>query len=464
MDEFSLSVTLCSYYNRGMNIGIVGTGYVGLVTSVCLAHIGHNVIALDKRKEIIEKLSNNTPTIYEEGLATLLEEGTGENRLHFTTNFDALEHCDVIFFAIGTPALSNGSADLSQLYEAIVSILPAIEHSTVLAVRSTIPVGTMSEIRRILTENGKKNHLAFCPEFLREGIAISDFLHPQRVVIASDTAKGRTALQEVYRPLIQNQNIPSIICTSFETAELIKYASNVFLAMKITFINQIAQLAQKTNANVYQISEAMGLDSRIGAHFLQPGPGYGGSCFPKDTMAFMQTGLKYGIDMNLVEEVHKGNIAHQKFISSWILQSLNKKGIYGILNKENETKPCIAVWGLTFKANTDDVRDSAALAIVKNFIESGFTVRCYDPKGNENFIKAMANPHVSTEVSALKTLKNCCALVVLTEWKEFASIDAHKVVQNKPFYIFDTRNILDAQSYIDSGAIFYKFGIGQNTD
>ncbi len=445
-----------------MNIGIVGTGYVGLVTSVCFAHIGHTVTAFDKQTKIVAKLSNGEATIYEEGLEKILKEGIAQKRLNFVTNINALQHCDVVFFAVGTPSLPNGSADLSQLHEAILALLPIIEDSTVLAVRSTIPAGTMKNIRDILTTQKKKNHLGFCPEFLREGIAISDFLQPQRVVIASDTSEGRATLQQVYAPLIQEKNIPSIICNSFETAELIKYASNVFLAMKITFINKITQLAQNTNADVQQISEAMGLDPRIGKQFLQPGPGYGGSCFPKDTVALVQTGLEHGIDMDLVKEVHKTNIAHQKFVSSWILKTLNKKGIYGIFNNENKTKPCIAVWGLSFKANTDDVRDSAALTIVENFVEAGFAVQGYDPKSCENFMKVMTNPYISVRYSALEALENCCALVVLTEWKEFAHIDARQVIQNKAFYVFDTRNILDTQRYIDCGAIVYKLGSAEN--
>ncbi len=445
-----------------MNIGVVGTGYVGLVTSVCLAHVGHNLTALDKRKEVIARLSKGEPTIYEAELSELLEAGIANKRLHFTSDIAALKDCDVIFLAVGTPALPNGSADLSQLHDAIISLIPVIGENTVLAVRSTIPVGTMASVRNLLTQYEKNNPLGFCPEFLREGIAISDFLHPQRVVIASDSAEGRAALHGVYEPLTQGQNTPYITCSEFETAEIIKYASNVFLAMKITFTNQIAQLAQSAHANVYDISKAMGLDARIGAQFLQPGPGYGGSCFPKDTMALVQTGLKYGVDMSLVEEVHKANIAHQEFVSSWILQSLGKAGVYGSSNGSGSARPRIAVWGLAFKANTDDVRDSAALAIVKSFIESGFAVQGYDPKGGQNFMNTILSPHISVHESALEALEGCCALVVLTEWEEFAHICAHEAVQAQPLHVFDTRNILDAEDYRKNGAIVYKLGTAQN--
>lgn len=440
-----------------MNIGIVGTGYVGLVSGVCFARLGHTVIGADKRAHIVEALSNKTPTIYEENLADMLAEGVASGRLSFTSSLADLKKCDIIFVAVGTPSLPNGHADLSQIYAALDELVGVVPEDVVIAVRSTIPVGTMRALKAHLEKNKRRNPLGFCPEFLREGVAIADFLHPHKVVLASDSAAGLSALRRAYEPLLA-AGAPLICCDQFETAEIIKYASNAFLATKITFINQIAQLSQAAGADIAQISQGMGLDPRIGAQFLQPGPGYGGSCFPKDTVALIKSGLQYGIDISLIEAVHRANEAHRNFVSSWILETLGNAGVHGA-PQETAARPALCVWGLAFKANTDDVRDSAALAIVANFADAGFSVRCYDPKGAENFERALTSPHVTLCKSELDAARGAQALVVLTEWPQFAAVPAAEAcaaLSGKR--VFDARNILDAQGYQKAGAQVHKLG------
>ena len=411
-----------------MKVGIIGTGYVGLVTSVCFASLGHTVVALDKRKDIIEKLSQGTPTIYEEDLENILVDGLRTKKLKFTCNITDLKDCEALFLAVGTPSLPNGHADLSQVYDAVQEVLKVVDDSVLITLRSTIPIGTMNTIQKLLDNANRSNPLGFCPEFLREGVAISDFLHPHKIVLASNSSQGQELLQNVYNPLIEKSKAPVIMCNTFETAELIKYSANAFLATKVTFINQIAQLAQHANADIYKISQAMGLDPRISPFFLEPGPGYGGSCFPKDTIALTKCGLTYGVDMSLIEEVHRTNIEHQEFISSWILNTLANKGIHGNTHSPSSYLPTIAIWGLTFKANTDDVRDSASLTIIKNIVEAGFSVKGYDPKGKQNFLKNITSTSITITDTAMEAVKDASALVVLTEWKEFSNISAEHVL------------------------------------
>ncbi len=440
-----------------MTIGIIGTGYVGLVTSVGFAHLGHYVIGVDNQREVVERLRKGISTIYEEDIEELLVKE--KESLYFTTDYADLVQCEVVFIAVGTPSLPNGHADLSYVFTAIDKLISIVSKDTVIAVRSTIPVGSMKKIRDYLTEKNVFHRLGFCPEFLKEGVAMSDFLFPQRVVIASDSEEGFESLKKVYAPLIESKNIPLVQCDTFETAELIKYASNSFLATKIAFINQIAEFAQSANANIHTITKAMGLDIRISSHFLQAGPGYGGSCFPKDVLALTKCGLEHGIHLSLIEETHRANLSHQNFVVSWILEQLEKNGMYEM--KENIV---IAIWGLTFKANTDDVRESVSIQIVKTMIEKGFTVKVYDPKGKENFIKCIDHNNIVVSSNAQEAIKDAIALVVLTEWEEFASIPVESVCAtikslNGIKHIFDTRNILNADEYKRAGGTVFSLGV-----
>lgn len=439
-----------------MKIGIIGTGYVGLVSTVCFASVGHTLVSIDRRDIIVDSLTRGIPTIYEENMESMLQNTIASKSITFSSDFNALKDCEVVFLAVGTPSLPNGHADLSQVFSAIDSLLPIVSLQTMIAVRSTVPVGTISRIRNYLASQGKQAQmLGFCPEFLREGVAISDFLNPSYLVFASEQKEGCLLLQKVYQPIIdKNPEVKIVCCTTYETAELTKYTINSFLATKITFMNQIAQLAQSSGADMSQLISAIGADRRIGDMFLTPGPGFGGSCFPKDTLSLVKCGISYGVDMSVVEAVNHANERHKEYVASWILEELEKH-VY----VEGKT---IAVWGLTFKAGTDDVRDSAAIKIIRSLLIRNIKVRAYDPKGNQNFQQQVGTPNLVLCSTPIEAIINADALVVLTEWPEFSKVDVSLVKSSmngtQPF-VFDTRGILPLQDFKQQGFITYKFGI-----
>lgn len=439
-----------------MKIGIIGTGYVGLVSSVCLSSIGHSVVSIDKQTSIIDSLNRGIATIYEENLETMLQEELQAKHIIFSSDFLTLKDSHIIFLAVGTPPLPNGHADLSQIFSAIDSLLPIISKDTLLAVRSTVPIGTVSKIKYYLETKGKPEQLlGFCPEFLREGVAIFDFLNPQCLVFACDQARGRELLQEVYQPIIDTMSDVEVVhCEQYETAELIKYTINSFLATKITFINQIAQLAQSSGANIGKVIQAIGADTRIGKQFLTPSPGFGGSCFPKDTIALVHCGIEYGVDLSVVKEVNHSNKRHKDYIASWILETLEQ--YIGV------EKIRIAVWGLAFKAGTDDVRDSASITIIQSFFQHNIQVQAYDPQGNANFLNQVNNKNLELFDTPLDATDSTDALVILTEWKEFSKIDIQAVKKsmnrNNP-HVFDTRGIVNLEEYQAVGFLTHKFGI-----
>lgn len=440
-----------------MKIGMIGTGYVGLVSSVCLANSGHSLVCIDKRPQIIDSLSKGIPTIYEKDMDSMLATCVKENSISFSTDISSLSDCEIVFLAVGTPSLPNGHADLSQVFSAIDSLLTVLNEQAMIVVRSTVPVGTVKRVRQYLDEKGKeKQMLGFCPEFLREGVAISDFLNPQYLVFACGYKEGQDLLHQVYQPIIDaTDNKVRVVKTySFETAELIKYTINSFLATKITFMNQIAQLAQASDADVGTVIQAISADRRIGELFLNPGPGFGGSCFPKDTIALVKCGITYGVDMSVVEEVNHSNKRHKEYIASWILETLEK-------NIQVEGKK-IAIWGLAFKAGTDDIRDSAAITIVESFFQCNIEVHAHDPKGNENFHTRVNNSHLQLYDDPFDAVKDTDVLVVLTEWQVFRDISPQEVLNlmngDNPF-VFDTRGILPHDKYKELGFQLYKFGL-----
>jgi len=430
-------------------ITVVGTGYVGLVTAIGLADFGNTVIACDIDKSIIDKLSKGIPTIFEHDLEEYLKRNIESGRLMFSSQIDfSIKNADVVFVGVGTPDKPDGSADLSQIEAVVDAVAHNMNGHKIIAVKSTVPVGTNRWIEnRLKTETGSTNFTVVSnPEFLREGRAMQDFFHPDRVVIGCEDESAKEVLKEIYRPLYLIQT-PFVWC-NFETAELIKYASNAFLATKISFINQMANLAEALGADIHQVAKTMGMDGRISPKFLHPGPGFGGSCFPKDTKAVAAMGKKHNVQMTIVEEVIRAN--EQQKIR--VVERL--KTILGSMKAKN-----VAVLGVAFKAETDDVRESPAIAVVEKLLEEGASVRVHDPKALDNFKKLFADRIEYCE-RIMDTLDEADCLLVMTEWNSYRSIDLNEAGnQMRGKTIFDARNVLDPESARKNG--FEYFGTGR---
>jgi UDPglucose 6-dehydrogenase len=429
-------------------ITVIGTGYVGLVAAVGLSDFGHYVTGVDIDAEKIAQLNRGVPVIYEPGIEEYLKRNLTAGRLSFSTDVDrAIRESDLIFIAVGTPPQGNGEADLAQLRAAAASIAANLNGYKVVVTKSTVPVGTnrwlKGELER-LTGDGNFDVVSN-PEFLREGKAVQDFFHPDRIVIGTSSEKARKLLEEVYRSLYLRET-PFVWC-SLETAELIKYASNAFLAMKITFINQMAALAEKVGADIHQIARAMGMDGRISAKFLHPGPGYGGSCFPKDTRALTAAGEKHGAPVTLIAETVRANEAQK-------LRMVEKlKTMTGGLTGKR-----VAVLGLAFKAETDDVRESPAITIVKGLLDEGAVVAAHDPKAMESFRTAF--PNLIYCGSEFEAAEQADALVICTEWNEYRNLDLERlaaVMRGK--VLLDTRNLLEREAAESLG--FSYQGVGR---
>jgi UDPglucose 6-dehydrogenase len=415
-----------------MRIGMIGTGYVGLVSGTCFAEFGINVTCVDKDALKIERLEKGEIPIYEPGLDDLVAKQVKAGRLSFTTDLKtAVKDADAVFIAVGTPARpDDGHADMSYVYAAAKEIAGAIEGYTLIVTKSTVPVGTAREVEKIIRAENPKAEFDVCsnPEFLREGAAINDFLRPDRIVIGTDSARAADVMRELYRPLYLNET-PMVI-TSPETAEIIKYAGNAFLATKITFINEIANLCEKTGANVQEVAKGIGLDGRIGKKFLHAGPGYGGSCFPKDTLALTQIGQKYGTPQNIVETVVWVNAERQRGMANRVIEACGS-------NLEGMK---IAVLGISFKPNTDDVRDAPSLVIIPLLQEEGAKISAFDPAAMEEGKKHLED--VEWCKDAYEALDGADALVILTEWNEFRALDLERIAESmKSKRIIDMRNI-----------------------
>lgn len=437
-------------------ITIIGTGYVGLVTGACLADFGMKVICVDINTDIINKLRRGVIPIYEPGLEQLVERNVYYKRLTFTMDIgEAVQESDVIFIAVGTPPNEDGSADLTHILKAAEEIGNSINEYKVIVNKATVPVGTgkkvKEKIQQILEDRNLKIDFDIIsnPEFLREGTAIYDFTHPDRVVIGGENEKAIAIMKDVYRVLYLNET-PFII-TSVESAEMIKYASNAFLAMKITFINEIANLCEKVGANVQDVAKAMGRDGRIGSKFLHPGPGYGGSCFPKDTRALAQTGKEYGSPVSLVEATIEANERQKLLMVRKVQEAMG--------NLENKI---LAVLGVTFKQNTDDVRESSALVIIKELEKFGAIFRIYDPQGMEEAKKRLRDIedkciYCQNEYEAIT---GADGLLIVTEWNQFRNLDLERIKKAmKDMFFFDFRNIYERQ-FIESKGFVYS-AVGQ---
>jgi UDPglucose 6-dehydrogenase len=414
-----------------MRVVMIGAGYVGLVSSACFADFGHQVTCIDKDVSRIAALKNGGIPIFEPGLAELVEANVRQGRLEFTDSVLSVAQADAVFIAVGTPSRrGDGYADLSFVYEAVREFAPQLSGTAVIVTKSTVPVGTGDEIERILRETRPDTELQVVsnPEFLREGAAIQDFKHPDRIVVGTEDARARTLMAEIYRPLYLNA--APIFYVSRRTAELIKYASNAFLATKITFINEIADLCEQVGADVQDIARGMGLDNRIGSKFLHPGPGFGGSCFPKDATALLKTAQDHGVALRIVETVSAVNDQRKRAMARKVVVALD-----GSVRGKT-----IAVLGLAFKPNTDDTRDSPAIPLITALQDLGAVVRAYDPAGMEQAKPAL--PAVHYCASAYAAAEGAAALVIATEWEQFRALDLGRLksIMAQPV-IVDLRNV-----------------------
>ena len=415
-----------------MKIAMVGTGYVGLVSGACFADFGHQVVCVDKDAGKIEALKRGKIPIYETDLDKLVETNAAAGRLTFTTELaGAVGDADAVFIAVGTPSRrGDGHADLSYVYAAAKEIGAALKKFTVVVTKSTVPVGTGDEVERLIRETRPDADFAVAsnPEFLREGAAIQDFRHPDRIVVGTEDDRAKRVMGEVYRPLYLNQ--APILYTARRTAELIKYAANAFLATKITFINEIADLSEKVGANVQEVARGIGLDNRIGTKFLHAGAGYGGSCFPKDTRALFKTALDHDVQLKIVEATLTANDNRKRAMA---------RKVANVLGGELRGKT-IGVLGLTFKPDTDDMREAPSIPLINGLIDFGAKVRAYDPIGMEQARKEL--PEIEYCEDAYECARQADALVIVTEWRQFRALDLKPTKQEmKHPVVVDLRNI-----------------------
>ncbi len=432
-----------------MRIAMVGTGYVGLVSGACFSEFGVDVVCVDKDANKIDKLNNGEIPIYEPGLNSLIAKNTEAGRLSFTTDLPAaVKGADAVFIAVGTPSRrGDGHADLTYVYDAAREIASAMNGYTVVVTKSTVPVGTGDEVEKIMRETSPegKFDVASNPEFLREGSAINDFMRPDRVVIGALDEKVQEIMRNLYRPLFLIET--PILFTARRTAELIKYAANTFLATKITFINEIADLCEQVGADVQDVAKGIGLDGRIGSKFLHAGPGYGGSCFPKDTLALVKTAQDFDRPIKIVEAVVEVNENRKRHMADKITNACGGS----VKGKK------VAVLGLTFKPNTDDMRDSPSLEIVPALIEGGAEVSAFDPQGMDEAREMLDG--VNWCESSYEALEGADVVALVTEWNEFRALDLErvKVSMSSPVMV-DLRNIYNPEEMVDAGFEYYCIG------
>ena len=432
-----------------MKLCMIGTGYVGLVSGVCFSDLGNEVICVDKDSKKVENLKKGIIPIYEPGLEELVLKNYKNNRLNFSTNLkESVAKSDIVFICVGTPTKKNGNgADLTQIFNVAKEIRSSINKFKIIITKSTVPVTTGDEIEKIISQKKSKKFFAVVsnPEFLREGEAIRDFIYPDRVVIGTKDKKANKILKNLYSPLISKG--AKYISTSRRAAELIKYAANAFLATKITFINEIANLCEKIDVDVEDISIGMGLDKRIGSRFLRAGPAYGGSCFPKDTKAITTTADKFKTNLSVIKSVIKSNENRSLLLLKRVSDLLKGK----IRNKK------ICFLGVTFKANTDDMRDSSSLSMIPSLSKKGAKINYYDPTGEKNEFKKIKNVVFSKNIKS--AIKNSDLIIIHTEWNDFKSINFNKEVSNKRFILFDMRNIYSSTKMKDQKIRY--FGVGR---
>jgi UDPglucose 6-dehydrogenase len=434
-----------------MRIAMIGTGYVGLVSGACFADFGHHVACVDKDGGKIDGLNAGLMPIWEPGLEALVKANAERGRLTFTTDLAAgVEGAEAVFIAVGTPARrGDGHADLTYVFEAIRELARVIKPGTVVVTKSTVPVGTGDEIAKILADEGAEGiSVASNPEFLREGAAIRDFKIPDRIVVGAGDEKAREVLREIYRPLFLNQ--APILFTGRRTAELTKYAANAFLATKISFINEIANLCEAVDADVQDVARGIGLDNRIGPKFLHAGPGYGGSCFPKDTVALLQTASEAGVVQQIVSTVVKVNDERKEAKAERVVAALG-----GSVKGKR-----VGVLGLAFKPNTDDMREAPSIPLVRRLVESGADVVAFDPVAQEQAEKQL--PTIAYAPSAEQVADAADALVIVTEWDEFRALDLDELASRmRGNILVDLRNVWDPREAERAGFIYVGIGRGK---
>ena len=434
-----------------MKICFIGTGYVGLVSGVCFSDLGNNVICIDKDKEKLNRLENGDIPIFEPGLSELVKKNLESGRLIFSDDLiGSINKSDIVFIAVGTPTAKDGvSADLSQVFSVTQLISKKIKSHKIIVTKSTVPVGTGDKIEKILNKNKKKGLFTIVsnPEFLREGEAIKDFKYPDRVVIGANDKKVIKIFNELYRPIV-NKGAAFVSC-SRRAAELIKYASNAFLATKISFINEIANLCEKVDVNVDDVALGIGLDKRIGSRFLRAGPAYGGSCFPKDTKALAKVGKNYNSPLSIVNSVINFNEKRKIDI---------EKNIYKILNNKIKNK-IICFLGVTFKANTDDLRDSSAINLIAKLIKKGAKINYYEPSGSKQVLDKQNNVNYFDDLYS--ATRKVDLIIIHTEWDEFKNLNFSKIKNNnKKVIIYDLRNLYDNEFFNNKNNITY-YSIGR---
>ena len=433
-----------------MKLAIIGTGYVGLITGACFAEFGYQTVCIDKDQDRINELNNSKCPFYEPGVDTLLDKHLNKTKLLSFSNSlsKSISDADIIFITVGTPSKRiEGEADLSYVWDAAKEISNSISKYCIIVTKSTVPVGTTKEVKKIISKkiNEKDFDVVSNPEFLREGSAINDFMRPDRVVIGCENKKSEDMMRNLYRPLYLLET--PIVSTTVESAEIIKYASNSFLATKISFINQVADLCEKVGADVQDVAKGMGIDKRIGNKFLHAGPGYGGSCFPKDVKAFIKTAQKHDVDLSILSSVDSFNEERIKKITNNFFSRAN-------LIKGDQ----VSLLGLSFKPNTDDVRDSTSLKIAKLLQDKGIVVKSYDPEAMDNAKKE--NTELQLCNSAYEACEDTKAIIIGTEWNEFRALDFLKIKgSSKNLVIFDLRNIYNAKEIKNLG--FQYFGTGK---
>jgi len=436
-----------------MKVTVIGTGYVGLVSGVCFAEIGHHVTCVDIDPQIINKLKSGHIHIYEPGLKDLLDRNFKAERINFSTNYDSVKDSKVVFIAVGTPSKVDGRANLDYVRDSAISIAKNLSEGTIVVLKSTVPVGTHKWVREVISENTKKKfHLVNNPEFLKEGSAVDDFMRPDRVVVGIREPDAGEIMKELYSPLTRQGN--PIILMSNASAEVTKYAANAFLATKITFINEIAKFCDATGADVEEVRQGMTTDSRIGKQFLFPGPGYGGSCFPKDVRAIIHTSEDLGIDLRIPRAVNEVNEIHKLYLFEKI-----KKHFGDSLSGKT-----FALWGVAFKPNTDDVREAPAIKLASELIKHGAHINYFDPEAMDNFQKFMNESKdnkgkLTASNNKYDCLNGAHALVVVTEWGEFRVPDFMEVKSRlKEPVIFDGRNLYRTDKILGMGFKYYAIG------
>lgn len=416
-----------------MKIGIIGTGYVGLPTGVGLAELGHDVICIDKDENKIQKLQNGQVTLYEDGLEDLLRKNCTAGKIKFTTSMqEGVKNADVVLLAVGTPPHPvTKEADLQYIFAAAEELAQYLQGYTVVAVKSTVPVGTGDKVEALIKETNPTADVDIIsvPEFLREGYAVKDFFNPDRIVIGSNSDRAKKVMAEMYSYFADKTEI---LYVNRRSSETIKYASNAFLAVKIHYINEMANFCEQTGADIAEVAKGMGLDKRIGNRFLNAGPGYGGSCFPKDTMAMAYIARQYGVNMSIIEDVIKENANRKKQMAHRILESV-----------KNVPNAKIAVLGLAFKEGTDDCRESPSMEIISELLANGAKITAFDPQAMEN-AKKLLGDKISYADNAYETAQNADVLAILTEWPEFKSLDLDKLSQ-----IMTHKNIVDCRNMLD---------------